>query len=122
MRKFILSAVSGLVLATCAVAPVAADDASAAKSICVAPLSLVAGCAVGTPIAAARHAKKTFSNLMSALSDDNNSYKFWGGQCAIILAVPIGAVKGCFYGPKNSIVNCTSKPFSKDAFSLGEMP
>jgi hypothetical protein len=102
--------------------PAQADGGDSVKIACLAPLSLVAGCVVGTPIAATRMTRRSFSSLMSALKDDNNSYKVWGGQCAILLAIPVGAIKGCYYGPKNAIVNCAKEPFSKDCFSLGEMP
>ena len=122
MRKIPSVALTATVFAALCAAPAFADDPGSAKSILLAPFSLVAGCAVGTPISAVRHTKKTFSKLFSALDQDNFSYKFWGGQCAILLAVPVGAIEGCYFGPKNSVVNCASKPFSKDAFSLGETP
>lgn len=87
--------------------------------------SFVVGTVVGTPIAAVR---KTIQDTRSGIKDitgENKWLKILLFVPGTIISVPFacvsGPVEGAYFGTRNSLVHA-NEPFSKDAFSLGDMP
>ncbi len=88
--------------------------------------SLVAGMAVGTPIAVLHDTMKNYSSAR-----DDMANEFSGGEpdacqyfVADLLAVPAGIagglVNGVYHGVTNAVANCNEKPFSAESFCLKE--
>lgn len=123
---------TGILKEACAVALLlgltpahAADIGSAAKFAAKMPVefaSFCTGAVFGTPIAVAR---KTAQNSVKATKDaSGNSDNKGKLAAASLIGLPVGiftgSIEGVYWGLANSWTN-SSKPFSKDAFSLGEM-
>ncbi|MBX9720182.1 MAG: hypothetical protein K2X81_02210 [Candidatus Obscuribacterales bacterium] len=87
--------------------------------------ALVAGMAIGTPIAVVQDSIESVS-----LTRDSVASEFSGNQeadacqnlVAGIVAVPagltLGLINGTYHGLTNAIENCDKKPFSAESFSL----
>jgi len=123
MRKVMLSTLAAFLLSGAIQAPSNADDGLGAKLIKfpVTLTSVAAGTALGTPIAMSR-------KMMSNTKETYDSVGEGGGMkkaAALVVAPPVGIVKGSFQGmilgPKNAWNNSSEHPFSKDCFSLGDL-
>lgn len=121
--------VTGLLALLLVVQLVPADAASPAKSssssLLSAPLAVMGICAgfvVGSPIAIARrfvHDEK--SGTRGIAGDTSNP---WLLAPAAVISLPFAAISGFCEGPVYAFRNSymADKPFSKEQFSLGEMP
>jgi len=99
-------------------------DSDALKTIGKSPLnaaSIAAGIVAGTPIAIVRKTGRQYMGCVKEFKKDSNTYKFWGAVYSAPVAVTAGLIKGAIYGPKNALHYSVDKPFSKDAFSLGDL-
>jgi len=123
MNKNFIAVTSVILLSTCSLQRSYADS-DAVKAVCKAPLaaaSMAAGTVVGTPIAIVRKTGTQYVDCVKEFKNDSNTYKFWGAFTSILVAPTSGIIKGTIYGPKNAIKHSVESPFSKDAFSLGNL-
>ncbi len=85
--------------------------------------ALVVGWVVGTPVALTRMSKREIITATRELVGDTDNPLILGA--AGILGVPAGLMSGGIYGlwagAADSWVNADDNPYSRDAFSLGEM-
>ena len=127
MTKRIAALLGVLALSAASFAPAQAVEApDVAKSLVLTPVRLVAfgvGAVVGTPIAILRKSYQDTSSTAEQISGkSDNKFKTAG---AYLFAWPVGVftgtLEGTYLGTKNSWMNSSEHPFSKDSFSLGEM-
>lgn len=122
MTRELLSLALGLALSTCAVD--AASTASGVQPVARAT-SFVAGSVVGTPVAAVRRAwdlaNWTGSHWLDEYFQTNNKYVAAPIKVAsIVFVLPVSLLEAPFWSVHNAWVYSAGKPFSKDAFSLGD--
>ncbi len=97
------------------------DIIKAVGKVSLSASSMAVGTVVGTPIAIIRKTDSQYVGCVKEFKKDSNTYKFWGAACSAPVAVISGLIKGPVYGAKNAISYSIDKPFSKDAFSLGNL-
>jgi len=97
------------------------DSAKGAEKIPLGAASMASGIVVGTPVAIVRKTGGQYVECLNEFKNDSNTWKFWGAFYSLPVAVTAGLVKGAVYGPKNAIGHSINRPFSKEAFSLGEL-
>jgi hypothetical protein len=83
--------------------------------------SITAATTFGTPIAIVRKTSDQYIDCLKEFKKDSNSYKLWGALSSVLVAAVAGPIKGTVDGAKNAVRYSFSKPFSKDAFSLGNL-
>jgi hypothetical protein len=87
--------------------------------------SFAVGTVVGIPIASVRKTIQDTRNGIKDITGENKWLKILLFAPGTIISVPFacisGPVQGAYFGTRNSLMNC-NEPFSKDAFSLGDMP
>jgi hypothetical protein len=124
MKKILTTTLSAMLFSAVGFAPAFADDSSPMKNVMMLPVratGLVAGTAIGTPIAAVRMSAHDTKALATSIGGDNKMKMAAGCVVALPVGLFEGTVQGCYYGPHNAIKNCVDHPFSKDTFSLGDM-
>lgn len=85
--------------------------------------SFALGAIVGTPVAIVRRTvAETIAGNQDIIRDSTNPILVIPATIITLpFSVPAGACEGVYRGVKNSWLNSSKNPFSKDAFSLGEM-
>jgi hypothetical protein len=136
MNKYWSATVIGSFLAIALAAPSSADDGpqqsgkktgspsvAGGKNVTQRLASFTTGVIVGTPIAIFRKSVEcTVSDTKELVGESRNPvFLVPAGIISLPWGVFSGGVEGLYTGVANSWVNSDDKPFSKDAFSLGEM-
>jgi hypothetical protein len=123
MNKIFIIKLS-LVVLSASMLQAAFADSDIKKTVCKPPLSvasMAAGTVAGTPIAIVRKSGSQYVGCLKEFKKDSNTYKFWGAVYSAPVAVVAGLIKGTIYGAKNAVHYSVDKPFSKGAFSLGDL-
>ena len=131
MNKRVMSLAMSIVACAAAAAPVFASDEAMDKVTQGALLptrvgGVVAGIAVGTPIAVIRESVKSYKDLTNSAAEQIHG-KECGPACLIVslftlpAGLVVGGVKGTYYGLKNGFMSGFQTPFHPDSFSLGEL-
>jgi hypothetical protein len=123
MKKVFITSLS-LIALTSLMPHTAIADSGIKKAVCELPLSassIAVATAVGTPIAITRKTSNQYMGCLKEFKKDSNSYKFWGTLCSAPVAVISGSIKGTISGAHNAVHYSISRPFGKDAFSLGKL-
>lgn len=125
MKKFVAASLSVFALSTASVVPAFAGDDSPVMKAFMLPVKVVAfgtTAVVGTPVAVVRMTAKNSCESTKSIAGDKGNPLMTG--MAALAGVPFGiftgTLEGGYYGMKNAAMN-TDKPFSKDAFSMGDL-
>ncbi|HNB24505.1 MAG TPA: hypothetical protein PKZ32_18945 [Candidatus Melainabacteria bacterium] len=125
MKKLVAATLSVLALSAATVAPAFAGDDNPVVKALMLPVKVVAfgtTAVVGTPVAVVRMSAKNSCESTKSIAGDKGNPLVTG--MAALAGVPFGiftgTLEGSYYGMKNAAMN-TDKPFSKDAFSLGDL-
>lgn len=84
--------------------------------------ALLPGIVIGTPIAVTRKVAEESMDATKKVAHDSSNPAFLlaAGIVGLPIGMFVGGVEGLYYGPANAFTN-HDKPFSKEAFSLGEI-
>ena len=125
MKKIVAATLSVFALSAATAAPALAGDDSPVMKVFMFPVKVVAfgtTAVVGTPVAVVRMSAKNSCESTKSIAGDKGNPLVTG--MAALAGVPFGiftgTLEGSYYGMKNAAMN-TDKPFSKDAFSLGDL-
>jgi hypothetical protein len=123
MNKIFVVSLSFMMFSALVLNPVFADS-DIEKTVCKVPLSaasMATGTVVGTPIGIIRKTGSQYVGCVKEFKKDSNTYKFWGALYSAPVAAVAGPIKGTICGAKNAIHYSVAKPFSREAFSLGNI-
>lgn len=120
MNKVVIDSSFFLVLSAVLAGPAFASGDLITKPA-VSAASITAGTVAGTPIAIVRKTGSQYKGCVNEFKKDSISYKFWGALYSGPVAAVAGPIKGTICGAKNAIRYSINKPFSKEAFSLGNL-
>lgn len=124
MNKIFIASLILIIVFSALVLKPAFSDSDIKKEVCKLPLtatSVAASTVVGTPIAIVRKTGSQYVGCVKEFKKDSNTYKFWGALYSVPVAIVAGPIKGTICGAKNAVRYSIDKPFSRDAFSLGNL-
>jgi hypothetical protein len=87
---------------------------------------IVAGVAIGTPVAVARESYKSYLDLTGAGAEQIHG-RDSAPVCVLVslftlpTGIVLGACKGSYYGVKNGVTKGFNEPFNSDSFSFGTL-